>query len=74
MTHTELEARIAEARVQVAKSAIAHPEVYPAWGRLRDAKAAVRKANADLYVAQRVWDELIEAAPDEWKKLAPIPE
>lgn len=73
MNH-DLLVEIADAKVQVAKSAIATPYVYPQWDRLRCAKEAVRQANAELTAAQREWNQLIEAAPPSWKKLAPIPE
>jgi hypothetical protein len=71
---TDIREQIADAKVQVAKAAIASPHLYPQWYRLCRAKEKLRTAAAELDMAQRVWNSLIEAAPDEWKKLAPIPE
>lgn len=74
MTPTDLKQRIAKAKVELAKSAIASPEVYPQWDRLRAAKINLARAYTELTDAQREWDAIIEAAPPEWKALAPSAE
>lgn len=66
-----LDERIAEASVQCAKSAISSPYLWPQYGRLREAKKSLEKAEKELAAAQKAWDALISPAPPEWKKLAP---
>lgn len=74
MTGNDLDQRIADAKVRVAKSAIASPQMYHQWGRLSAAKRNLIAAYRELNEAQRDWDSLIAAAPPEWKALAPVVE
>ena len=71
MTASRLDKQIQEARVSVAKSAIGSPNVYPQYSRLCEAKRQLLAAEKELKEARSAWDKLIEAAPPEWKKLAP---
>lgn len=74
MTRNDIDHQIEKAKVELAKSAIGSPQVYPQWDRLRAAKRNLIDAYRELNEAQQAWDNLIAAAPPEWKALAPVVE
>lgn len=71
MTASRLDKQIRDAQISVAKSAIASPYVYPQYCRLKCAEERLKAAQEEYEAAKKSWNKLIEAAPPEWKKLAP---
>lgn len=71
---SRLDQHIEKAKVEVAKSAIASPQIYPQWDRLRAAKRNLIDAYRELNEAQQAWDNLIAATPAEWRAPAPVAE
>jgi hypothetical protein len=71
ITASRLDKQIKDAQVSVAKSAIAHPAVYPQYCRMMTAKAKLEAAQLEFEASKKSWERLIEAAPSAWKKLAP---
>lgn len=65
--------QIAEAKVSVAKSALANPFVYHEASELHEARRELKRAQARVERAQAVWDKFIAPAkgwaPDPLKEV-----
>jgi hypothetical protein len=65
-----LAAQIKDAKLSVARSALANPGVFLEYGRYRAAKAAVTAAERELRAAETAWLDLIRPAVDEQRRLS----